>query len=354
MLRKPIMVFAGSFWPGGTERGLADGFRSLGWVVQEVDSRDHGVGNGSQFALRLAARLLRKIGGKSYQKNILEICRILRPDIFITVKGVKISTELLHKIKEIGVRTVMYYPDYHYKHSGVSEESFRAYDFFVTTKTFQIQHLEDLLGRDRVGYVPHGYVDSVHQAVFGRIAEEQYRTDLLYSGNHSAYKQTWLEGTLDIVPELSVEIIGNRWRENAIANVLSRCKMSGERTGVAYAQAIQSARINIAIHFGPDAAGWEDLVSTRTFEIPACKGFMLHIDNAEVREFFKPGEEIDVFSTPEELADKIRFYLARPDLRTGMIERAYARAVPAYGYEARAGALHGLMRERLSIAAGGR
>lgn len=354
MLRNPTMVLAGSFWPGGTERGLADGFRSLGWAVQEIDSRDHGVRPGSQFALRLAARMLRTAGARSYENKVLESCRILRPDVFITVKGIGISKGLLRQIKEIGVGTVMYYPDYHYNHSGVSEESFGEYDFFVTTKTFQLNYLESLLGRDRIGYVPHGYVDSIHRAGFGRIAEEEYRTDLLYSGNHSTYKQTWLEGALNAVPELSAEIIGNRWRKNVGAGVLSRCEMRGERTGVAYAQAIQSARINIAVHFGPDASGWEDLVSTRTFEIPACKGFMLHIDNAEVREFFKPGEEIDVFATPEELADKIRFYLARPDLRAEMIERAYARAVPAYGYQARAGAVHGLMRERFSFAGAGR
>ena len=63
---------------------------------------------------------------------------------------------------------------------------------------------------------------------------------------------------------------------------------------------------------------------------------MLHIDNDEVREYFKPGKEIDVFSTPEELADKIQFYLARPELREKMIDRAYARCVPSYGYVRRA------------------
>ena len=61
------------------------------------------------------------------------------------------------------------------------------------------------------------------------------------------------------------------------------------------------------------------------------------------------GEEIDVFSTPEELADKIRFYLARPELRAQMIERAYARAAPHYSYAARAKEISSLIKTRLGI-----
>jgi spore maturation protein CgeB len=93
----------------------------------------------------------------------------------------------------------------------------------------------------------------------------------------------------------------------------------------------------------PASGDWEDLVSTRTFEIPAAKCFMLHIDNEEVRDLFNPGSEIDVFSSGEQLSNQIDFYLARPDLRAKLIERAYRRCVPAYSYDARAQQMIGLM-----------
>jgi spore maturation protein CgeB len=348
------MVFAGEFWAGASGSGLSAGFRELGWAVQEVDKRDFGVRAGGGMALWIASRVTGRAIIESWRQKLLDECRTLKPDVFLTIKGVGVTRDLLRRIKAIGVRTVMYYPDRDFHHSGVSDKDFGEYDLFVTTKTFQIGHLEARLGKDRVAYVPHGYSGSVHCPVFNRIAEEDYRVDLLYPGNYSAYKQKWLEDALALLPGPSVEIVGNRWRENSSAGLLSRCRMPGGRIAIAYAEAIQTARINIAIHFGPTASGWEDLVSTRTFEIPACKGFMLHIDNENVREFFTPGEEIDVFSTPAELADKIRFYLTRPDLRTSMIERAYARAVPAYSYEALAKAMHAIMTERLPPARNGR
>ena len=63
---------------------------------------------------------------------------------------------------------------------------------------------------------------------------------------------------------------------------------------------------------------------------------MLHIDNEEIRSFYDVGSEIDVFSTPEECAEKIDFYLKKPDTRKKMIKRAYRRTVPAYSYTERA------------------
>lgn len=347
MSRKPLMIFAGEFWAGASARGLSDGFRDLGWAVQEVDQRDFGVKPGKNPLLRVASRLTRRMTEEAYSKKLLEECRVLKPDIFLTVKGVGITTDFLQEVRQTGARTVMYYPDFHFDHPGISVESFAGYDLFVTTKTFQVDYLKNLLGSERVTYVPHGYSGRVHEPVYSAMPESSFETDVLHGGNHSAWKQRWLEGAAASLPDVSFRIIGNRWCENAGGGALARSDMPGEHLGIGYAGAIQAARINIAVHFGPTVSGWEDRVSTRTFEIPACKGFMLHIDNEEVREFFEPGVEIDVFSTPEELVDKIGFYLVRPELRARMIERAYARCVPAYSYAARASQIADRLGTRL-------
>jgi spore maturation protein CgeB len=340
------MVFAGEFWAGASARGLADGFRERGWAVQEIDQRHYASPTGKQLPLRMAALLSRGIAGDVYRKRLLEDCRTLKPDVFMTVKGTGITADLLRSIKQTGTITVMYYPDVHFKHHGVAVESFAEYDVFVTTKTFQMDYLQALLGASRVAYVPHGYSGCVHRPVYSGNTDSVFRSDVLHAGNHSPYKQLWLEGAASALPHLTFQVVGNRWSENVARGPLASCEMPGPRIAVAYAEAIQTAKINVAVHFGPIASGWEDKVSTRTFEIPACRGFMLHIDNDEVREFFEPGVEIDVFSTPEELADKIRFYLTRPGLRAQMIERAYERCVPAYSYGARARQIVDLLKVR--------
>jgi hypothetical protein len=96
---------------------------------------------------------------------------------------------------------------------------------------------------------------------------------------------------------------------------------------------------------GPaDASGWQDLVSTRSFEIPACKGFMLHVDNPEIRQLYDVGSEIDVFSSEEDLCAKITFYLEHESIRKTMIEKAYKRCVPSYSYDQRAKEIASLIK----------
>lgn len=343
------MVFAGEFWEGASGRGLADGFRDDGWAVQEVDQRDFGVRPSARLEMRVLGRLTRSIAADLYRKRILQACRVLRPDVLMVIKGIGVTADLLEAVRAQGTRTVMFYPDVAFDHHGVDTDSFRHYDLFVTTKTFQVDYLNQILGDSRVAHVPHGYVGAVHRPIYARMAEGDYAADVLHAGNHSLHKQHLLENVAAALPNVRFRLVGNRWTGAVAGGALAQCDMPGERIGIGYAEAIQTARINVAVHMGTTSTEWYDLVSTRTFEIPACGGFMLHVDNAEVREYFTPGTEIDVFSDAEELTDKVRFYLERPEVRAGMVARAFARTVPAYGYAARAAALSRLIGDRLGI-----
>lgn len=328
------MVFAGEFWDGASGAGLAEGFRCSGWAVQEVDKTQFALPRTRSLVGRMAARLTSRIAAREFREAVVRQCSVLMPDVFLTIKGTGLDVATLRRLRDMRVPAVMFYPDFNFDHAQLEVETFAEYDLFVTTKSFQIDYLASLLGPDRVAYVPHGYVDGTHAPLF-RAGEAPHSFDVLYAGNHSESKQGWLEKIAKGVPSASIGIVGNRW-EQAAHGPLGRATLLGERRAVAYSQAIQEARINVAFHMGAAPNGWADLVSTRTFEIPASKGFMLHIDNREVREFFNVGTEIDTFTSAEELCDKVRLYLDRPELRAAMIERAYARCVPAYGCAARA------------------
>ncbi|MER8479334.1 glycosyltransferase [Mesorhizobium sp. M1163] len=346
MIRKRIMVTTGIFSPGSTSYGLAEGFRQMGWLVQEVDMLHYLPKVVKGKLGRIGRRLVLSGGDSAFVRDTIENCRLLKPDFVLIGKGALFDRGSLREIKKHSELLVNYYPDFHFNHRGLDTESFGEYDLFITTKTFHVEYLKELIGAEKVRYVPHGYVPSVHQPVLEALSEGDYATDILYVGNWSAYKQRWLEDLIKLDPKLDLTIGGNRWSENIGGSVLVRKRLLGERADLAYAAAVQTARINVAIHFGPGPNGWQDKVSTRTFEIPACGGFMLHIDNDEVREFFEPGLEIDVFSCGEELNDKVRFYLGRPDLRAKMIQRAYERAVPHYSYVDRAKAISNILEPR--------
>jgi len=60
---------------------------------------------------------------------------------------------------------------------------------------------------------------------------------------------------------------------------------------------------------------YPDQITYRTFEVPACGGFMLAQRTAEQLRFFAEGREAAYFSNQAEMLDKIRFYLDHVDLR---------------------------------------
>jgi spore maturation protein CgeB len=335
MLAGRRMVLVTENWFGSSGRGLACGFRANGWAVHEIENSTFFTRAGTT-AGRLVVRLMRPLMIKAYNDAILTAVEQLRPQALVITKGTYINPGTLERIARMRVAAVNYYPDFHFDHSGFNLATLPLYALVVTTKSFQVRFLQQLVGAERVVFLHHGYSDLVHFPRFTSVDEAGCLADVTYVGNYALNKEQWLRSIVRRLPGIRLRVVGSRW-EHARDDALKRCAIGHGLLGDFYARAVQQSRINIAVHGERSKReGWQDLVSTRTFEIPACKGFMLHIDNHEVRELFEPGREIDVFASEDELIEKITHYLGRPELRREMIERAYARCVPAYGYNARA------------------
>ncbi len=342
--RTPVMVIAGEFWRGSTGLGLADGFRRCGWAVREIDIQHFYPNLGNRFVARAVRRALSPLADDAFRAATLNACETLRPDIFLSIKGSAITLDLLKRISATTSQTVLFYPDFHFDYPDVDLNALGQFDRIITSKTFQIEFLAERFGSERVAYIPHGYASGVHKPFHAYLTEHDFQADVQHIGTCSPSKLRWMSRLRRSLPDIRIRLIGAGWKRATIGTALEPSVVSGDYYGCGYSAAVQTARINIGVHFGP-VGEWQDNVSTRTFEIPACRGFMLHIDNAEIRNLFSPETEIDVFSSHDELVEKTQFYLSHPDLRADMIARAYQRAVPAYSYDARAKDLLDIIRK---------
>lgn len=83
--------------------------------------------------------------------------------------------------------------------------------------------------------------------------------------------------------------------------------------------------------------GHDRQLKARTFEVPGAGGFLLSEYAPSIEQFYGIRTEIDVFDSPEELEQKIRFYLENPALRDSMAKAAYerTRAEHLYPYRLR-------------------
>lgn len=329
-------IFAGELWHGASGTALNHGLREHGWDVHEVAIRDHFLTSRNR-ALRALARLLGKESQRAYNHAIITAAQDLRPEIMLTVKGSYISLETLAILRGMNIFAVNYYPDCKFEHPGFSEELLCGYDLIVTTKSFQVDYLRRRFGRDRIAFAHHCYSGLIHRWRGAPLAEADYEWDICYVGNASPYKLKWLTSVAEAFPDRSIAIFGGGWEKMAHGTALAPFVIGKAPHGDFYSRVVAASRINLALHFGPDGKmGWQDNVSRRTFEIPASGGFMLHIDNEEIRGLYDVPSEIDTFADADELCGKIAYYLERPELRRAMIERAHARCVPAHGHIVRA------------------
>lgn len=337
-------VMATEFLHGSTGRALAQGLRSEGWDVAELDLGAY-LGRAHGLVHRIGSRLLTPLTMAAYNRDLIALCEQVEAEVMITVKGTYISGTTLKLLRAAGIRCVNFYPDFHFDHNGIDAGDFRFYDFFATTKSFQLDALRTMLPAENVGLVHHGYAPLVHVRPATPAPEPLW--DVSYIGNPSTYKRDFLIAIAENFPDLRFAVIGNRWATHARGTALERHIVPYPLTGDFFARAIAQSRINVALHLGPhQPSGWYDRVSTRTFEIPSIGGFMLHIDNDEVRSLYVADVECALFSDTKSLCSQIERYLADDDARTAIAAAGHARCVPAYSMDARATELAALLRAR--------
>lgn len=78
-----------------------------------------------------------------------------------------------------------------------------------------------------------------------------------------------------------------------------------------------------------------DGVNCTLFEVAGCGGFQIADWKPALPALFEPEREVVTFQTRSDLKEKVEFYLAHPDERSLIAERAYNRAQRDHTYEQR-------------------
>ncbi len=107
---------------------------------------------------------------------------------------------------------------------------------------------------------------------------------------------------------------------------------------------LRSARI--VVNIDVDAFGAQP-PNMRLIEATGAGAFLLTSHHPELHRFFEPGEEIETFRTPQEMAAKILYLLDNPARCDDMAARAQARCLKDHGLTKRAAWFADLMRAAL-------
>ena len=89
------------------------------------------------------------------------------------------------------------------------------------------------------------------------------------------------------------------------------------------------------INLNPTSKPIRSGIPLRIFDLLACGGFVLSNYQSDLLNEFVPGEELDIYSSIEELEEKIEYYLAHADICRKIAHNGYERVRRHHTYPIR-------------------
>lgn len=337
----------GQEWRGSNASGLFYALSRNGCITNIINEMRYVSTGASHRSLKLIHRLLRPWQVRDYNTILLRQCAAFAPDWVLVYKGAFVQPETLRAWKAQGIPLVVFYPDVSFlAHGPYIPRCIPLYDHIFTTKTFAADDLAQHFNypREQVTFIPHGFDPVLHRPL--PIIAENLRCQASFIGNYSPHKAALLESLALALPGLELKIWGGTWGQYQ-GHILRPYIQGQGLLGDAYVAAINASDINLGILSEQvKGASSGDLITSRTFHITGSGGFMLHQRTAEAVQYFLEGQEAAFFDGPEELAEKVRYYLAQEGERKAIAKQGHDRAMREYSLDARGREVLGVLRER--------
>jgi spore maturation protein CgeB len=288
-------------------------------------------------ATKILERVIRPLQEDEFNNAIKKKIEIFRPDILFVYKGVFVQPATLSYARQHNCKLVLFYPDVSMSAHGANiPKAIPMYDLVFTTKTFGIRDLDATYGVKNAFFIPHGFDPEIHsQLVVGSEEAAIFGCDVSFIGIWSPKKEKLLTYLKEKIPGIHLKIWGDQWGK--ASTVLQSSIQGRPVVGDLYALAIQCSKINLGILSEQvKGASSGDLITSRTFHIPAASGFMLHERNEESVLYYKEDEEAGFFDGPEELVAKVTGYLEDDSKREDVRIAGHRRALAEHSLDARA------------------
>ena len=328
----------GPLWRGSNANGLFYALGRLGHVIKIIDDRYYFNFRNRQLHLKIIDRLFRRSYVKNYNESIIREAVVLKPDIILVFKGAFVEPSTIRKLKNEGFFTCNFYPDVSFMtHTSFLPQTLPEYDLIFSTKSFGRKDMMEKLGIDNVKYVPHGFDPNIHRKLdIQKLVNNPFLCDVSFIGGYSLKKSTILHQLKEKLPEINLKIFGEKWNQNTYKNLES--SIAGhELINDYYSLCVNSSRVNLGLlHEKVGEASSGDLITSRTFHITGCGGFMIHERTPEVLECFTEGKEIICFDDVLELAEKVRYYLSEEHERLKIADSGHQRALSDHSLDIRA------------------
>jgi spore maturation protein CgeB len=297
------------------------------------------VPNWASLPMRVVRRALRRAAVKEFNAAVLREVERYKPDLFLAFKGAYLQAPTLRRMGEKGIVRYCFFPDISvWGQSPYLIEALPHYDWIFITKSFGPKDLESQLGLHNTSYIPHAYDPDVHRPrIPAQRDHAEYGCDVSFIGGWCESKAKILEGLVARRPGTKLKIWGDGWQSLSTTSCLRPFATFRAIFGLAYAMAISCSKINLGLlqdRMGRASSG--DLITSRTFHIPACGGLLLHQRTPDLLDIFTEGENCACFDSVEELVSSVDALLADDQRRRLIAQRGREFVESAHSWDHRA------------------
>lgn len=318
----------GETWFGSDARAAFAALRRLGHSVHVIDESSFVPTAWTSFGARAIRKVFRRLMVEQLTRSASELMKMLTPDVLFVFKGNYVSPRVLEEASRRGVMTVNYYPDVSlFTHGRELPLAIPLYDHVFNAKTFGVRDMT-AHGVKSVSFLPPGFDPELHRPVELSDREKSaFGCDVSFIGTWSPKKEQLLFSLTRALPDIKLRVWGNQWEKRTTKALDGAVEGMGIH-GDDYTRAICASKMCLGLlSEARTGSSSGDLITARTFQIPACGTFMLHERNAEVAEYFTEGHDAEFFSTPDEMAEKVSQFVEDPEERNRLAANGLERSL---------------------------
>lgn len=281
-------------------------------------------------------KIVLKLKVVTTRQDILKEANEIEADCVIVFNGFKMSVDKVKRLNEEGIKTAIWMTDDPYYLDIAS--NIAKYYHFVFTQDINCVSFYKSVGCSNVFHLPLAADPTIF---YPKSVDSKYKSDILFIGSAFANRVRFFDTISHYLLNKDFFIIGPWWERLKDYPLLehkifTNIWLSPEETANYY----NGSKIVINLHrqhddleINKNSKKIKGLsVNPRTFEISACGSFQLTDVREDLYTYYTPGYDISTYTTPNELINKIEYYLNHEYERKEMSLRALRKTHENHNY----------------------
>lgn len=297
------ILYIGPLVKGTITTQRIDSLRGLGVEVISFDTSPYIKSLKNPISRRLAFKYSFGPVVSKLNKDIISFAKNKQFDMVWINKGIIIHPNTVKALKELSVLDIAIHytadPAIVTHLTRYFSASIPIYSHCITTKSYEVE-LYGSKGVQDLIFVQQGY-DTSYLDMITDIKDEKY--DVVFIGRGEEHYVNCIRAVSEITNNIA---IWGPWEKTIKKNPdLAQYWKNKSVFGEEYVKKLREGRICLGLlcKLHPDKS------TTRSFEIPASKSFLLAERTDEHLNLYKEGVEAEFFGSVEELKEKLQYYL---------------------------------------------